>query len=462
MTTSESPTASAESRGVGPREMYAPPSREQLFWARRLAWLLAPSGRPSALARAWGVMAVAPFAHITFLSVPYQAYLYDVFHLTKNARFWHQLCMPLNNLMIMVALGSLTVAGVNAASLYAVLLLGWYLAQAIVSRLVLWGLVMIPLVGALYLGAGVFREATATAGWLESPFLWMALLSFAQAFSHITEPRLPPRVTGGPHWKTVREFLAGEPPAVGQPAGGQLIRLVRLAAQVVWGTVAEFWASPRLFPYGVLVQMRRLGYGRTSLDPLSEMVRRAVASGQPAVDYIGSGGGAFLPVPAAPATVGSSEPEGSVSRNWRRLFCLEIPLTFGACAYWAFAARTHLEAAFGAGTASGPALALLSQLTAVVFTLVVWFYGRWLFSPGSIALRPFRYLQEGFALGDVALILLALQSLRDRTGESAVWIAQAGMAALWLALRLVFLLTQPAIRSATPAGEAVGASPEQA
>jgi hypothetical protein len=429
-----------QSAGV-PSEMYAPPSREQLFWARHLPWLLAPSGRPSLLARAWGVMAVAPFAHVTFFSLSYQAYLYDVFHLTKNARFWHQLCMPLNNLMIMAALGSVTVGGLDGGAIYALLLIGWYLAQAMVSRLVLWGLVMVPLVGALYLGAGLYLKATATIGWVASPFLWMALLSFAQAFSHVTEPRLPPRVTGSPEWKSVGEFLAGEAPAGGKRIGGQLIRLLRLAAQALWGTVAEFWASPRLFPYGVLTQMRKLGYGRASLSPLDEMVRRALASGQPAVDYIGSGGGAFLRVPADTATDGNSADEGTVSRNWRRIFCFEIPLTLGACAYWAFAASSHLDAAFGAGSATGPALALLSQLTAVVFTLVVWFYGRWLFAAGPIALRPFRYLQEGFALGDVALILMALQSLRERTGEPAVWIAQAAMAALWLAVRVVFLAT---------------------
>ncbi|HEY0714211.1 MAG TPA: hypothetical protein VGF45_16130 [Polyangia bacterium] len=422
-----------------PTEVYAPPSREQLFWARRLAWLLAPRGTPSLLARAWGVMAVAPFAHITFFSVPYQAYLYEVFHLTKNARFWHQLCMPLNNLMIMAALGAVTSGGLDAAAIYAFLIAGWYLAQAIVSRLVLWGLVMIPLVGALYLGARWYGQATADLGWVASPFLWMALLSFAQAFSHVTEPRLPPRVTGGPQWKTVAEFLAGDHPADAGRFGSQLVRLVRLAAQALWGTVAEFWASPRLFPYGVLAQLRRLGYGEASLGPLDEFVRRALASGQPAVDYIGSGGGAFLDVPT---TDNGPAPEGTVSRTWRRIFCFEIPLTFGACAYWAFAARAHLESAFGVGSASGPALALLAQLTAVVFTLVVWFYGRWLFSAGPIALRPFRYLQEGFALGDVALIVLALQSLRAGTGDSALWIAQAAMAALWLVVRMVFLASR--------------------
>ena len=272
--------------GLG-AELYSPPSREQLFWARHAACLLAPRGRPSLPARAWGVIAVAPFAHITFFSLSYQAYLYDVFHQTRAARFWHQLCMPLINLMIMAALAPIAVLGVRGSNIYALLLLGWYLVQAIIDRLLLWGLVMIPLVGALLFGAELYLRATARAGLLASPWLWMAVLSLIQAVSHTSEARLPPRVTASARWKTIGEFLAN-------PPGGLLVGLLRLAAQVVWGTLAEFWASPRLFPYGVLAQLRRRGYARQRFGGLDDQIRRAIASGQPAVDFIGSGGGAFL------------------------------------------------------------------------------------------------------------------------------------------------------------------------
>jgi hypothetical protein len=275
-----------------PAEIYAPPGREQVFWARHLAWLVAPpGGRPSLLARAWGVVAVAPFAHITFFDLSYQAYLYDVFHQTRNARFWHQVCMPLNNLMIMAALAPVGVAGVAGDTACAVALLGWYLAVAIAHRLYLWGLLMFPLVGALHLGAGWFQSATASRGWVGNPVLWMMVLSFVQALSHVTEPRLPPRVTASARWRSVREFMADAP---GGTTGTRAVRAVRLVAQALWGTVAEFWAAPRLFPYGVLMQLRRLGYARARLGSLDGLTRRAIASGQPAVDFIGSGGGAFL------------------------------------------------------------------------------------------------------------------------------------------------------------------------
>jgi hypothetical protein len=419
-------------------ELYAPPSREQLFWSRHLAWLLAPpGGRPSLLARAWGVVAVAPFAHITFFSLFYQAYLYDVFHQTKNARFWHQVCMPLNNLMLMAALAPVSIAGTDGRTAYAALLLAWYLAQAVTSRLWLWGLAMIPVVGALHAGAGLYLRATATAGILASPFLWMALLSLVQAVSHVSEPRLPPRVTASSRWKTVREFLAG-PPLDGPKAGGRTVRLLRLAAQVVWGTLAEFWAAPRLLPYGVLAQLRARGYARRRLEALDRMTRRAIASGQPAVDFIGSGGGAFLQSPAA-----DPPPDGVLPRRWRTVFAIELPLTAGACLYWTLAAPRHLEAMFGPGTASPAALTVLAQLTAVVFSLVVWFYGRWLLGRGEVQLRPFRYLQEGFAIGDVVLIAVAAHCLRTGAGTPALWIAQLGMAGLWLAVRVLFLIGAP-------------------
>jgi hypothetical protein len=357
--------------------------------------------------------------------------------------------MPLNNLMIMVALAPYTIGGahpaqhglvafsLNGALVYALVLLAWYLAQAILERLYLWGLVMIPLVGALLVAANLYYHATftldpAARSWYApaplpaNPLLWIAVLSFIQAASHASEARLPPRVTASGRWKTVREFVGGGP---------RLIRVVRLIAQALYGTVDELWAAPRLFPYGVLAQMWRHGYAPERFSAIDAVTRRAIASGDPALDFIGTGGGAFLEVkePAA----------GEVSPAWRALFLVEVPLTLATCVYWVVAGGSHLTAMYGA--ASAPALALLTQLTGVVFSLVVWFYGRWLLSSRPVELRPFRYLQEGFALGDVFLVLAALDALRRGLGGPAVWIAQAAMAGLWLAVRVVFL-----VRTARP------------
>ena len=416
-----------------PARAFAPPTAEQLFWSRHLHWLLAPAdGKPTLLARAWGVMAVAPLAHITFFSLFYQAYLYDVFHQGRNSRFWHQLCMPIGNLMIMAALMPLwTMGGLDGGALYALILLAWYVAQAIAGRLFLWGLLMVPVVGTLYLGAAAYQQATAGGGIVSSPWLWLGICSLVQTLSHATEPRLPPRVTGTARWRTVREFLAGD----GTRPRGMGSRPLRLGAQLLWGTVAELWASPRLLPHGVLAQMRRRGYAAERFAQLDEMTARAIASGEPAVDFIGTGGGAFLltPSPASGSTA-------TLPRAWRRLFLAEIPLTLGTCVYWAAATEGYLQTLFGAGGASAASFALQSQLTGVVFSLVVWFYGRWLLSAGDIHLRPFRYLQEGFAIGDVFLIVGAIRFLAKGAETPAPWVAQAVMAGLWLAARVVFLV----------------------
>lgn len=44
--------------------------------------------------------------------------------------------------------------------------------------------------------------------------------------------------------------------------------------------------------------MQRFGYGRGRLDRVRDMTARAVANGNPALDYLGTGGGALLRVAA--------------------------------------------------------------------------------------------------------------------------------------------------------------------
>ena len=77
------------------------------------------------------------------------------------------------------------------------------------------------------------------------------------------------------------------------------VRALRLALQALWGTIDELWASPRLFPYGILEQMWRHGYERERFAELDRMTREALASGDPAIDYVGVGGGTFLRLPRA-------------------------------------------------------------------------------------------------------------------------------------------------------------------
>ena len=60
------------------------------------------------------------------------------------------------------------------------------------------------------------------------------------------------------------------------------------------GTRNEWWASARLMPYSLLLLMFRLGYQPERAARARSYADRAIASGNPAIDFVGIGGGAFL------------------------------------------------------------------------------------------------------------------------------------------------------------------------
>jgi hypothetical protein len=70
---------------------------------------------------------------------------------------------------------------------------------------------------------------------------------------------------------------------------------------------------------------------------------------------------------------------------------------------------------------------------------------------GAIELRPFRYFQEGLALGDVLIIAGAVHAAAVGQLEGAAAVAQIIPAALWLAVRVVFLLAHADRRSSASA-----------
>lgn len=293
--------------GVAHAEAFVAPGPEQRFLTRRFTWLYAPQdGRGNLLARAWHVFAVAPYAHTTFMNLDYQAYLYDIFHTTKTARFGHQSCMPPNVFMMLVALMQFPVLGLNAGLVLAAVLTAWYVALGVQWRYYAWGAVMAVLMTGMYAGAVAYFQAfaypdLAARPWYAptplayNPFLWMGVCSFLQALSHGPEPKLPPRVTGTGTWQSVPEFILGTPERRNPPLR-MLVNTVRTALQSVYGTIDEWWAAPRLFNIGILEQMWAFGYQRERYAPYDALVKRALASGEPAVDYIGVGGGSFFKV----------------------------------------------------------------------------------------------------------------------------------------------------------------------
>jgi hypothetical protein len=270
-------------------EIWVPPTPGQLFWLRHAPLLLGSGpGAPRRLARWWGIATVAPSTNVTGLSLRYQSYLNDVFHRTRLATVGHAVCMPLIVTALLAALWPLRLGPVPAALPAAAGLAVWWTWWAVKERDPLWGTACLALGAGLYLLAGVAAPY--------SPAVWLVGFSFLQAASHVLEP-LPPRVSRSPRWVPVAEYLLGRP-GHRHPAGRVLRRGGQLAAQTVFGTVDELVASPRLLPVLVLELLWWLGHDPVRRAAWKELSARAIASGNPAVDYIGVGGSTPLRLPA--------------------------------------------------------------------------------------------------------------------------------------------------------------------
>ncbi|MCB9781199.1 MAG: hypothetical protein H6742_21715 [Alphaproteobacteria bacterium] len=275
-------------------EIFVPPSRE----ARRLQ-AVAPrlTGDPgdTGAVRHLRDALVAPFTQLTFLSFDLQAFLFEVFHTTFVSRAGHLLGMVGVNLFLMAGFSALTagIDGIDGGAVYAGALLCWYAAVSRDAELPGWWWAMVPVVGGLYGLSQGYLALTADAAWWASPWIWMLASAFLISLSHAPEPRLPPRA-GDPHrWVSVPDFVLGEdrdhPPTLAAR------RALRVAAYPFIGLVDELWASPRLLPYNVLFLMFAAGYAPARRQELHDRATRAMAHGQPAVDFVGTGGGALLP-----------------------------------------------------------------------------------------------------------------------------------------------------------------------
>lgn len=140
----------------------------------------------------------------------------------------------------------------------------------------------------------------------------------------------------------------------------------------------------------------------------------------------------------------------SISRTWRWIFFIEVPLCVAVGGFWLLAPEQYLSQAYGVEVGDRAHVGLLRQLAFTVLTILGWFYGRWLLG-GPIELRPFRYFQEGLALGDVLIIANAVHAAAVGQLEGKAAVAQIIPAALWLAVRVVFLLAHADRRSSASA-----------
>jgi hypothetical protein len=129
--------------------------------------------------------------------------------------------------------------------------------------------------------------------------------------------------------------------------------------------------------------------------------------------------------------------------TWRTVFAIEIPICLGTCLLWLLAPAEYLGGFLGKRPHDVADYLLLQQSTAVVFSMFVYFYGRVLFSR-SVDLRTFRHLQEAMALGDVLVLGATWAVHAYLMPRPDLLFAQTAMAALWLGIRVLFLIRVPA------------------
>ncbi len=294
MPTTSPPPPAARSRfawASSDAEMFCEPSGEALRLLRWLGPLTTPrDGRGALPWRALRCFLVAPLTQLTFVSFDLQMFLFDVFHTTRVARAGHLLGMLGVNLFAMALAAHATGSAWGGAAL-AALLLAWYAVVAREVRLWLWWASMVPVVAAL-LAAGVslapLSARTLAAG--------LAASGAVISLSHSFEPLFPPRAGDPLRWLPAREYVLG---ARGAPTSAAVAcaRALRVGSFALIGWFDEVWASPRLLPYNVLRLLMAAGYAPSLRAELDARARRAWASGNPALDYVGIGGGTFLAPP---------------------------------------------------------------------------------------------------------------------------------------------------------------------
>ena len=129
-----------------------------------------------------------------------------------------------------------------------------------------------------------------------------------------------------------------------------------------------------------------------------------------------------------------------MTSGWRRLFQLEIVICVATALYWILAPRSYLEALFVDPHVDGVTRYLVLQGAGVLLCAWGYLYARLLLQR-EFSEASFRHLQEAMAIGDVFVLVTSFLGWRDSTlaFRTPTFAAQVVMAALWLAIRVVYL-----------------------
>jgi len=263
-----------------PAEILVEPSAEQWFLARKMGWLFAPKPESkNPFARWYQIFTVVPSTNLTNFSLQYQSYLNDIFHTTWVARTGHAIAMPF--IVICMALIARTYTGDTGGIIFQTVLTLWWLIWAFIERDIVWAIAL------SILSTGIWFASSALAAHNVSP--WLPLLGFAalQTLSHTPEP-LPPRVNRSHCWLPLWDYL------IKCTWGERLKRCKNVVETIIYGFIAETFASPRLVCVIVLEALWAFGHRPQQRAEWKSISRQAIASGNPALDYIGIGGATTL------------------------------------------------------------------------------------------------------------------------------------------------------------------------
>lgn len=263
---------------------------EERLWRALVPGLFAPGPHASRWSRAVRHVLVVPLAHVTFLNLDYQIYLNQVMHTSAGAWLGHLLLIPLNVALLFYAL---TVhVGSGAALVLLAALATWYVAMAARWRSGLWaGAALVVLLGVAQLGCTAATWVMARDGgvpWYLQPIALMFAVSLAQACSHLFEDNIPPRANFEQHWIPKHSFVWGDSWAT------RLRGLLWAPIGLLWGALDEWWASAKLLPIYVLELLWLCGHQPQQRRAIRARTITALASGDPALDFVGTGGGSSV------------------------------------------------------------------------------------------------------------------------------------------------------------------------